>query len=187
MFDEHKVGEQDREVGLRDDRGQAEPEPEKNNLNSWEVQIQGNSICIPCSTATTYVHVSMHMSTAIWKDCCPHCISLLKRRKRASYLQTSFSKPLGLQPSLELRKLCSWPKGLVSHIPDSLSHFCICSLFHSRFRNGESWGHLYQRPLCKSHLRTAPRSLWAAGCRPAESDSLIWVPGWEAKALWIEE
>lgn len=113
----------------------------------------------PCSTATTYVHISMHMSTAICKDCCFHCISLLKRRKRASYLQASLSKPLGLQPSLELRKLCSWPKGLVSHIADSLSHFCICSLFHWRFRNGESWGLLYQSPLCKSHLRAAPRLL----------------------------
>lgn len=154
-------------------KGEKQKPKPKENKKSFKIpemcRYKGIPSVSPCSTATTYVHINMHMSMAIWKDCCPHCISLFKRRQTAFYLQTSLSKPLGLQPSLELKKLCSWPKGLVSHIPDSLSHFCICSLFHSRFRNGESWGLLYQSPLCKSHLRTAPRSLWAAGCRPVES------------------
>lgn len=139
-----------------------------------------------CSTATTYVHISMHMSTAICKDCCPYCISLLKR-KRASYLQTSLSKPLGLQPSLELRKLCSWPKGLASRIADSLSRFCICSLFHSRFRNGESWGLLYQSSFVPVSPQNCSQVVVSSRLSSRGVRQFDLGPGWEAKALWIEE
>lgn len=150
------------------------------------MRIQGNlSSVSPCSTATTYVPISMHMSTAVWKDCCPHCISLLKRRKRASYLQTSLSKPLGLQPSLELRKLCSWPKGLVSHIPDSLSHFCICSLS----LKAQKWGvlgTLVRKPFVQDSPQNCSQVVVSSRLSTSRV-SLIWISGWEAKALWIEE
>lgn len=135
-------------------------------------------------------HICTHKYTytcmAIWKDRCPHCISLVKEDKELPTFRPAFTSPWAAA-SLELRKIYSWPKGLVSRVPVGLSHFCICSLLHSRLRHRESQGLVHQSSSCKSHLRTAHGLLSAAGCRPVESNGLIWVPGWEAKALWIEE